>query len=132
MTMTALAAGTALSTLHALRRSTLVLHGHKHFPTARLVHGLSEDAGDVLVASAGSCGRREWIYASRRAESARLWPSYNLIELDHNEVKLRAVSFSPKRKKRRVTRILPHAHRERVRWRPPAGSGRALGSVANV
>jgi hypothetical protein len=132
MTMTALGAGTALSTLHALRRSTLVLHGHKHFPTARLVHGLSEDAGDILVASAGSCGRREWIYASRRAESARLWPSYNLIELDHDEVKLRAVSFSPKRKKRSVTRILAHVHRDGVRWRPQAVSGRALGSVRKV
>jgi len=132
MTMTALGAGTALSTLHALRRSTLVLHGHKHFPTARLVHGLSEDQGDVLIASAGSCGRREWIYASRRAESARLWPSYNLVELRHDEVKVRAVSFSPKGRKRTVTRMLAHVHREGARWRPKAVNARPQDSVRKV
>ena len=37
MTMTALGAGTSLSTLHALDRAVLVLHGHKHYATARLL-----------------------------------------------------------------------------------------------
>ncbi|MET0413727.1 MAG: metallophosphoesterase, partial [Polyangiaceae bacterium] len=37
MTMTALGAGTALSTLHALNRAVLVLHGHKHYATARML-----------------------------------------------------------------------------------------------
>jgi DNA repair exonuclease SbcCD nuclease subunit len=132
MTMTALGAGTALSTLHALRRATLVLHGHKHFPTARLVHGLTEDSGDVLVASAGSCGRRERLYASRRAESARLWPSFNLVEIHHDEVKLRAVSFSPKGRKQSVSRRLAHVRREGVRWRPQAVNPRALDSVRKI
>jgi hypothetical protein len=132
MTMTALGAGTALSTLHALRRATLVLHGHKHFPTARLVHGLSEDSGDVLIASAGSCGRREWIYASHRAESARLWPSFNLVQFNQDEVKLRAVSFSPKRKRQNVSRRLAHVHREGVRWRAQVVNPRAMDTVRKV
>jgi len=62
MTMTALGAGTALSTLHALGRAVLVLHGHKHYATARLSSGLADGQGDVLVVSAGSCGSvQSWI-----------------------------------------------------------------------
>jgi len=56
LTMTALGAGTALSTLHTFGRAVLLLHGHKHFPTARLLRGLVEESGDVLVASAGIGG----------------------------------------------------------------------------
>ncbi|HTV21128.1 MAG TPA: metallophosphoesterase, partial [Polyangiaceae bacterium] len=51
MTMTALGAGTALSTFHALGRAVLVLHGHKHYATARLSSGLAEGQGDVLIVS---------------------------------------------------------------------------------
>jgi hypothetical protein len=59
LTMTALGAGTALSTLHTLGRPVMLLHGHKHFPTARLVRGLTDGSSDVLIVSAGSAGRRE-------------------------------------------------------------------------
>jgi DNA repair exonuclease SbcCD nuclease subunit len=64
LTMTALGAGTALSTLHAFGRPVLLLHGHKHFPTARLVQGLVSGFGDLLIASAGSAGLRERVHAT--------------------------------------------------------------------
>src|SRR4029077_19609617 len=62
LTMTALGAGTALTTLHTLGRAVLLLHGHKHVPTARLVTGMSDGCGDVLIASAGSAGTRERVH----------------------------------------------------------------------
>jgi 3',5'-cyclic AMP phosphodiesterase CpdA len=46
LTMTALGAGTALSTLHAFGRAVLLLHGHKHVPTTRLLAGMTEGCGD--------------------------------------------------------------------------------------
>ncbi len=70
LTMTALGAGTALSTLHAFGRAVLLLHGHKHVPTARLVRGMTRHCGDVLLASAGSAGHRERL-ESRRSPRRR-------------------------------------------------------------
>lgn len=49
LTMTAMGAGTALSTLHTLGRAVLVLHGHKHYATARLLEGITVGQGDVLI-----------------------------------------------------------------------------------
>jgi len=61
LTMTALGAGSALSTLQTLGRAVFVLHGHKHYATARLLKGIDSDA-DLLITSAGSCGLpQEWI-----------------------------------------------------------------------
>ncbi len=81
LTMTALGAGTAISTLHELGRAVLVLHGHKHYATARMLHGMIETQGDVLIVSAGSCGMAEaWNPAANR-DAARLWPSFNILEL---------------------------------------------------
>ena len=45
LTMTALGAGSALTTLQTLGRAVLVLHGHKHYATARLLKGLEADDG---------------------------------------------------------------------------------------
>src|SRR6185295_9160216 len=86
LTMTALGAGTALSTLHSFGRPILLLHGHKHFPTARLVRGLVTGSGDLLIASAGSAGRREPVHASHHADAARLWPSFNVVKLEGPQV----------------------------------------------
>jgi hypothetical protein len=96
ITMTALGAGTVLSTLHTLGRAVLLLHGHKHVPTARLVTGMSSGCGDVLIASAGSAGTRERVHATRHPDAARLWPSFNLVRLSSSEVRIEALAFSPK------------------------------------
>jgi 3',5'-cyclic AMP phosphodiesterase CpdA len=96
VTMTALGAGTVLSTLHTLGRAVLLLHGHKHVPTARLVTGMSDTCGDVLIASAGSAGTRERVHATRHPDAARLWPSFNLVHVSPDEVHVEALAFSPK------------------------------------
>lgn len=116
--MTALGAGTALSTLHTLRRAVLVLHGHKHYATTRLLSGTREDQGDVLIVSAGSGGTAQAWRPSRqqqRADVARLWPSFNVIELDADGVEVDQVAF-------------PWRQRdvEAVRRRPMVRAGRAL------
>src|SRR6201999_4085471 len=93
LTMTALGAGTALSTLHSLGRAVLLLHGHKHVPTARLLSGMTRTCGDVLLASAGSGGRREALSGLGHPEAARLWPSFNSVELSSAGTRIESVSF---------------------------------------
>jgi 3',5'-cyclic AMP phosphodiesterase CpdA len=123
LTMTALGAGTALSTLHTFGRAVLLLHGHKHFPTARLVRGLLDDSGDVLIASAGSGGKRERLYGTHDPEAARLWPSFNALRLEGDRLEIEAVSFSPKRASRpAVRRDLAKVVRREKRWEPDAAS----------
>jgi 3',5'-cyclic AMP phosphodiesterase CpdA len=123
LTMTALGAGTALSTLHTFGRAVLLLHGHKHFPTARLVRGLLDDSGDVLIASAGSGGKRERLYGTHDPEAARLWPSFNVLHLEDDRLDIEAVSFSPKRATRpAVRRDLARVVRRDKRWEPTAAS----------
>jgi|SRR5271166_402484 len=72
--MTALGAGDALSALHGAGRPVIVLHGHKHYPTARLLSGLGADQNDVLLVSAGSAGLWE------RVAEENCWPSFNVVE----------------------------------------------------
>ena len=116
LTMTALGAGTALSALHSFGRAVLLLHGHKHVPTARVVRGLGTDCGDLVLASAGSAGRSEHVYSSQ-ANAARLWPSFNLIDLSADAVRVEALSFSPKHTTRAPTRRdLVRAQRTGPRW----------------
>jgi 3',5'-cyclic AMP phosphodiesterase CpdA len=119
LTMTALGAGTVLSTLHTFRRPILLLHGHKHVPTARLVAGMTEDCGDVLIASAGSGGTRERVHAARHPDAARLWPSFNLLRLSDTDVRIESIGFSPKPTPRPpVRRQLASARRDGPKWRP--------------
>jgi 3',5'-cyclic AMP phosphodiesterase CpdA len=119
LTMTALGAGTALTTLHTLGRAVLLLHGHKHVPTARLVAGMSDGCGDVLIASAGSAGTRERVHESRHPDAARLWPSFNLVHLTATEVRIEALAFSPKPSARpALRRELANARVVRTKWAP--------------
>ena len=87
--MTAFGAGTALSTLHALGRAVLVLHGHKHYPTARILKATIQGDGDVLVASAGSAGLSEpWMHFEKVPGKKRQWPVVQLhgtTEVDGEE-----------------------------------------------
>lgn len=93
LTMTALGAGTALSTLHTLGRAVLVLHGHKHYATCRLLDGTFEGHGDVLVVSAGSAGTAQRWAPGETQNAARLWPSFNVIDWSHQELRIDTVSF---------------------------------------
>lgn len=116
LTMTALGAGTALSTLLSFGRAVLLLHGHKHVPTARLLCGLGASSGDLILASAGSAGRTEGVH-STQPNPARLWPSFNLVELTDEDVRVEALSFSPKRRVRpAVRRTLVQAGRVGAKW----------------
>ncbi|MEO1231308.1 MAG: metallophosphoesterase [Myxococcota bacterium] len=119
LTMTALGAGTALSTLHSLGRAVLVLHGHKHYATARLLHGMRGDQGDVLIVSAGSCGTAQPWSPNHTRDTARLWPSFNVIELDEARAVVHDVSFGWKGTSagRLVFRPLVNAQRDRAKWR---------------
>ncbi len=95
ITMTALGAGSALTTLHTLGRAVMVLHGHKHYPTARLLKGTGSGEGDVLVLGAGSCGTSEQWAASTLADAPKLWPSFNVVELDGAQLRAQSVAFPP-------------------------------------
>lgn len=93
LTMTALGAGTALSTLHTLGRAVVVLHGHKHYATARAMSSVTEGNGDVLLISGGSCGMAQSWYPTTRRDAARLWPSFNWIDLEEDRLAAELVSF---------------------------------------
>ncbi|MFO0599584.1 MAG: metallophosphoesterase [Myxococcaceae bacterium] len=116
LTMTALGAGSALTTLQSLGRPVLVLHGHKHYATARLLKGLDDDA-DLLITSAGSCGLpQEWIEGDYE-EAPRLWPSVNFVEVEPDEVVVTSQAWSPFNPERRSTlRRLVRARRQGLRW----------------
>jgi len=126
LTMTALGAGTALSTLHAFGRPVLLLHGHKHVPTARLLSGMTSGCGDLLLASAGTAARRERVHAAHDPDAARLWPSFNAVELDAAGVRIESVSFFPKRSTRpSIRRLLADVRRQGPKWEIASGSFRA-------
>jgi 3',5'-cyclic AMP phosphodiesterase CpdA len=133
LTMTALGAGTALSTLHTFGRPVLLLHGHKHFPTARLVRGLADDSGDVLIASAGSAGRRERLHPTQDPEAASLWPSFNVLRIDGDDVHVQTVSFSSRSGTRPpLRRDLATVRRRDSRWDPCSLSARVRDGGAPV
>ena len=96
LTMTALGSGSALSMLHAMRRAVLVLHGHKHVATARKLERVHEGDGDVILASAGSSGTAQRWSATALEGTARLWPSFNVIELEGDALAIETVSFGYK------------------------------------
>src|SRR5450432_2849148 len=125
LTMTALGAGTALSTLHTFGRPVLLLHGHKHVPTARLLRGMTSGCGDLLLVSAGTAARRERVHSTRHADAARLWPCFNVVELDAETARIEAVSFFPKRSSRpSIRRLLAHARRDGPKWELVTGTFR--------
>ncbi len=122
LTMTALGAGTALSTLHELGRAVLVLHGHKHVATARKLEGTRARHGDVLVVSSGSAGCAQTWTPGLVADAARLWPSFNVLELDEESplatLSVDQVSFGWKGRSAGtlVHRPLLEAERDGARW----------------
>jgi 3',5'-cyclic AMP phosphodiesterase CpdA len=134
ITMTALGAGTVLSTLHTLGRAVLLLHGHKHVPTARLVTGMSDTCGDVLIASAGSAGTRERVHATRHPDAARLWPSFNVLRISAGEVHVESLAFSPKPSATRqpIRRQLAKARVAGSKWAPEPVSFRVHDAAARV
>jgi hypothetical protein len=134
LTMTALGAGTALSTLHSFGRAVLLLHGHKHFPTARLVRGLTEGSGDVLIASAGSGGHRERMHATQDPETASLWPSFNIVRMESDRVDVEVVSFPsrPSSRAPAARRDLAQVSRRDVHWEPRIISPRVRDGVHRV
>ncbi|HZO14998.1 MAG TPA: metallophosphoesterase [Polyangiaceae bacterium] len=118
LTMTALGAGTAISTLHTLGRAVLVLHGHKHYATARMLDATWKGHGDVLIVSAGSAGTaHEWT-PSGAADAARLWPSFNLVELDERGVRIDTISFGYKGKRagKSERRPMVRARKQGAQW----------------
>ncbi len=133
LTMTALGAGTALSTLHSFSRPVLLLHGHKHVPTARLLKGMTSGCGDVLLASAGTAARRERVQATRDPDAARLWPCFNVIELAADSMRIEAVSFFPKRSSRpSIRRLLAHTRRDGPKWELASGTFRVSDPAPRV
>jgi hypothetical protein len=82
------------------------------------LRGLGGDCGDLILASAGSAGRAEGVYSSQ-PNPARLWPSFNLVDLTDQRVRVEALSFSPKNSRREpVRRDLIHVRREGPKWTP--------------
>lgn len=117
LTMTALGAGTALSALHTFGRPVLLLHGHKHVPTARILRGMTGECGDLLIASAGTAVRRERVHPTRHPDAARLWPSFNVVKFDGDGVRVDAVAFFPKRTSRpSLRRLLASVRRVGPKW----------------
>lgn len=130
LTMTALGAGTALSTLHALGRAVLVLHGHKHYATARLLDATWQDHGDVMIVSAGSCGTAQQWRPGESRDMARLWPSFNAVELTSERIRVQTISFGWKgsSKGAPTTRGLIDAERRGAQWvQAPLPLQRAMG-----
>ncbi|HKY36361.1 MAG TPA: metallophosphoesterase [Polyangiaceae bacterium] len=119
LTMTAMGAGTALSTLHTLGRAVLVLHGHKHYATARLLEGITVGQGDVLIASAGSAGLAQLSAHDSRQDTARLWPSFNVINWQDEQISVDMISFAWKehQSSRYARRPLVRATRAGSQWR---------------
>jgi 3',5'-cyclic AMP phosphodiesterase CpdA len=131
LTMTALGSGSALSMLHAMGRAVLVLHGHKHVATARKLERVREGDGDVLLASAGSAGTAQRWTATAVPDAARLWPSFNVLELTPEALAIETVSFGYKGRSRAAVayRPLVWAAREGAEWRVAPVPGPRAGTV---
>lgn len=116
LTMTALGAGSALTTLQTLGRPVIVLHGHKHYATVRLLKGVDGDA-DLLITSAGSAGLTQDITGGEYDEAPKLWPSVNFLQLDGKQVQVMAQAWSPYQPDRRSSpRHLVSAASDGKQW----------------
>jgi len=130
LTMTALGAGTALSTLHTLGRAVVVLHGHKHYATTRLLRGVEAGQGDVMIVSAGSAGTAQPWYPTTSREAARLWPSFNVVDLDETGLSVDLVSFGYDASRGSVVRRpMVRAGRDGARWLLDPVSGEPEGQA---
>lgn len=122
MMMTALGAGTALSTLHSFERPVVVLHGHKHYPAIRALRGPHNEQGDVLLVSAGSSATTLSWNASSLPDVAQLWPSYNVFTIERGELSVNVVAFDPRKPGKtadqdvHVIRPVLRAQQEGRRW----------------
>ncbi|WP_394842465.1 metallophosphoesterase [Pendulispora brunnea] len=114
--MTALGAGTTLTLLNSLGSATVVLHGHKHYPTARLLRATQAGDGDVLIASAGSSGTLEHYRALGPQERTFLWPSFNAVTFRGDDVSIETIFFSPKGTRPNVRQTLARATRKGPSW----------------
>jgi 3',5'-cyclic AMP phosphodiesterase CpdA len=131
VSMTALGAGSALSTLQTLGRPVLVLHGHKHYATVRLLKGLGGDA-DLLISSAGTCGMAEGLTGGDFAEAPKIWPSINFVTIENERVDIEARAWSERDPERPSSRRhLVSARWEGTTWvpEPPAAIERAFEPV---
>src|SRR5207253_6364998 len=122
--MTALGAGGFLTALHTLGRPVLVFHGHKHYPTTRVLHGTRTGEGDVVLLSAGSAGVSERYVLTGRA--MEIWPNFNVVRIERHgdefAVDADLVLFSPPERSRQeiVVRPLLSARSNGPRWVPKA------------
>lgn len=125
---TALGAGSALSGLQRLGRPVLVLHGHKHYPSVRLLAGAaaavdsstrSADLGDILLLSAGAAGMVQE-YVPGHGAPLPIWPSFNLVRIDDAKMEAHVVVYPPNQEgdKRTWVRPLFSATRHHTHWRP--------------
>lgn len=132
LTMTAMGSGTALSTLHSMGRAVIVLHGHKHYANARLLKATTAEQGDVMLVSAGSSGLAQAWFPTTGRDAARLWPSFNLLDIDENAAAVDVVSFGYKGEARGDLAVRPmvRARRDGARWLvgPVAAAGEAGGT----
>jgi 3',5'-cyclic AMP phosphodiesterase CpdA len=117
LTMTALGAGSALTTLQTLGRAVIVLHGHKHYATARVLKGLDGDA-DLLITSAGSCGMTQDWTGGQYEQAPKLWPSVNFVQFDGDNVQVTSQAWSPFQPDRHSSaRHLVSASRDGRQWK---------------
>jgi 3',5'-cyclic AMP phosphodiesterase CpdA len=113
--MTALGAGSALSTLQAFGRPVFVLHGHKHYPTVRTLGGSLVDHGDVVLLAAGSAGLALPLDDGDEDDVARLWPSFHVLELEEMAVRVKTIAYFETAAL--ATRDLLHVRADGPRWR---------------
>ncbi|HWL85383.1 MAG TPA: metallophosphoesterase [Polyangiaceae bacterium] len=114
--MTALGAGTALTLLQALGSAALVLHGHKHYPTARLLRATQVGDGDVLLASAGSAGLLEPYHEAGAGDRTYLWPSFNVVQFSAPAIDVDTVWFSPDGRKPIIRQALARVAQRGAQW----------------
>jgi 3',5'-cyclic AMP phosphodiesterase CpdA len=118
LTMTALGAGSTLSTLHGVGRPVVVLHGHKHYPTARLVVGTEAGENDVILLSAGSAGVAELWSPTGGRDTGHLWPSFNVVDLGPDDsLTAWTIAFSAFDGRLAPPRMLIDVARDGLRWR---------------
>src|SRR6185503_20508609 len=90
----------------------------KHYATARLLDAVAKGEGDVLIVSAGSAGVAQTWHPNSAGDAARLWPSFNVIDLGKDRVNVDTLSFGWKsgQPSRHFRRPLVTARRKGAQW----------------